>query len=178
MVQLYSPDGGNVSSHNCTWWIRLNLYTIRPTEVHDQNGKSVGLTVSAQLMAESAYTLQWAPLSTRIAPFHRRIWTPSNTIPWAHASPRPKRHLDRFSRVLHTWPQSVHILYNGSPVSNSKLPLSMWGSGLYVIHGSLGPPESSTETASRSRFCRFCRAHLCDRPIDHGTRYNRPHVRT
>jgi len=35
-------------------------------------------------------------------PFPWGIWTPSNTVQymvlWAHPSPQPKRHLDRFSR--------------------------------------------------------------------------------
>jgi len=34
----------------------------------------------------------------KIAPSHGGIWTPSNTVPWAHPSPQPKRHLDRLSR--------------------------------------------------------------------------------
>ena len=35
--------------------------------VHNPNGKSIGSAVFAQLTAESAYNLQWAPLSTKIA---------------------------------------------------------------------------------------------------------------
>jgi len=36
----------------------------------------------------------------KIAPSHGGMWPPSNTwlILWAHLSPQPKRHLDRFSR--------------------------------------------------------------------------------
>jgi len=50
------------------------------------------------LMAESAYTLQWAPLSTRIAPSHGdHLDLPCNTMLSAQTSPQPKRHLDRFS---------------------------------------------------------------------------------
>jgi len=36
--------------------------------VHNPNGKSIGSAVSAQLTAESQYTVQWAPLSPKIAP--------------------------------------------------------------------------------------------------------------
>jgi len=43
---------------------------------------------------------------------------------------------------LHRWPRCVPILYNGLPVSSSKLPLPMLASGPHVIQGSLGPPES------------------------------------
>ena len=52
------------------WRIRLNLCILRPTRVHNPNGKSIGSAVFARLTAESAYTLQRAPLSTRIAPFY------------------------------------------------------------------------------------------------------------
>jgi len=51
---------------------------------------------------------------------------------------------------LHRWPQSVPILYNRTPLSLSKLPLPMGRSGPHLIHGSLGPPESSTQMACRS----------------------------
>ena len=57
----------------------------------------------------------------------------------------------------HRSPQSVPILYNGSLFPSSKLPLPMEGSGPNLIHGSLGPPKSSTQTASR--FSCFCRTH-------------------
>jgi len=62
-----------------TWRIRLNVCILRPTRVHNQNGKWIGLAVFAQLTAESAYTLQWAPLSTRIAPSHGDLDLPCNT---------------------------------------------------------------------------------------------------
>jgi len=45
----------------------------------------------------SPYTLQWAPLSPKIAPSHQGIGIPPNTIPWANPRPQPKRHLDRSS---------------------------------------------------------------------------------
>jgi len=62
-----------------TWRIRLNLCILRPSRLHNRNGKWIGLTVFAQLTAESAYTLQWAPLSTRIAPSHGDLDLPCNT---------------------------------------------------------------------------------------------------
>jgi len=49
---------------------------------------------------------------------------------------------------LHKWPQSGPILYNGTPLSPSKLPLLMGNLEPHLIHGSLGPPESSTQMAS------------------------------
>jgi len=62
-------------------------------------------------------------------------------------------------------------IYNGLPVSPSKLPLPMLASGSHVIRGSLGPPESETQMAAWS-FQPFCRQtnRATDRPTDHATR--------
>jgi len=46
-----------------TWWIWLNLCFLWPTGVDNPNSKSIGSAISAQLTAESSYTLQWATLS-------------------------------------------------------------------------------------------------------------------
>jgi len=56
------------------------------------------------------------------------------------------------SAVLHIWPQSAPILYNGTPLPNSKcsFPWGIWSLDTHVIYGSLGPSDSSTDTASRS----------------------------
>jgi len=53
----------------------------------------------------------------------------------------------------------------------SKLPLPI---GDLDPHGSLGPPESSTQTASRS-VQPFCRVDYCDR-LDYLVGNNRPHL--
>jgi len=50
----------------------------------------------------------------------------------------------------HRWLHSVPILYNGTPVSPLNIAPSHGGSGPHLIHGSLGPPESSTQVASWS----------------------------
>jgi len=50
----------------------------------------------------------------------------------------------------------------------SKLRLRMGRSGPHLIHSSLGPPESSTQTASRS-VQPFFRAHYCNRQTDKPT---------
>jgi len=67
----------------------------------------------------------------------------------AHPNPNLKRHLDIGSAVLHSSQQSVPILYNGPPL---KLVPYFGGSRPHLIdlHGSFGPPESSTQTTSRS----------------------------
>jgi len=66
---------------------------------------------------------------------------------WAHVSPQPKRHLDRFSRVC-TGDRRVSLY--GLPVSPSKFFLHILASGPHVIHGSLGPHESGTQMATWS----------------------------
>jgi len=65
----------------------------------------------AQLTAESAYTLQWALLSIRIASSHGGSGHPMwHVMLSAHASPQPKRHLDRFSRLC-TDDRGVSLLF-------------------------------------------------------------------
>jgi len=49
-----------------TWRIRLNLCFLQPTRVHNPNSKSIDSVVSAQLTAESPYTLQWATLFPKL----------------------------------------------------------------------------------------------------------------
>jgi len=44
----------------------------------------------------------------------------------------------------------VSIYFTMGRPSHSKLPFPTWDVDLYLIHGSLSPPESSTQTASRS----------------------------
>jgi len=67
---------------------------------------------------------------------------------------------------LHRSRHSVPVLYNGPP--SLKIAPSHGGCRPHLIHGSLGPPESSIQAASRS-LSRFCRTHYCDRPTDRPT---------
>jgi len=64
--------------------------------------------------------------------------------------------------------QSVLILYNGPPYFPSKLPLSLEESKPHLTHGSTRPPESLTQTASRS-VQPFYMVHYCDRQTDRHT---------
>jgi len=71
-------------------------------------------------------------------------------IPTAHQSPQPKRHPYRFSRLC-TDDRRVSLYFTmGRPFSPKNLPLPMGGSGPHLIHGSPGPPKSSTQKAGRS----------------------------
>jgi len=75
------------------------------------------------------------------------------------------------SAVLHRWQQSVPILCNGTPLPPSKLPLPIGYLDPHLIHGSLGPPESWTQMASRSMqaFLQSSLVWQTDRPTDHAT---------
>ena len=66
--------------------------------------------------------------------------------PWAHPSPQTKRHLHRFSCFC-TDDHRVSLYFTIGrpfPPQNCQFP---WGSGRPSIHGSIGIPESSTQTA-------------------------------
>jgi len=158
-----------------TWQIRLKIRFLWPTRVHKPNGKSIGSAVSARFMAESPYTLQWATL-------------PQNwSFSWGDLDPhlicdsfgQSEPTIQMASRLVqlfsHRWWQRVPILYNGRPFS-PKLPLPMGDLDTHLTHGSLDPPDSSTQTASWS-VQPFLQGSLVwqtdqptDRPTDNTTR--------
>ena len=79
---------------------------------------------------------------------------------------------------LHSSRHSVPIFYNGPPLPPPNWPFS-WGSGPNLMHGSLGSPKSSTQTASclvelflqdRAHYCDKQTDRQTDRPTDHATR--------
>ena len=78
--------------------VQPSVYSESTTDT--ANG-SVQSFLHSLCMAESAYTLQWAPVSTRIAPSHGGSSGPpmQHMMLSAQTSPQPKRHLDRFSRL-------------------------------------------------------------------------------
>jgi len=54
-----------------TWRIRLNLCFLRPTRVHNSNGKSTGSSIFAQITVDCRYTLQsTAAFPLKITPSH------------------------------------------------------------------------------------------------------------
>jgi len=58
------------------------------------------------------------------------------------------------------------MIYNAFQLTrhSSKLPLHAWDD-LHLVHGSLGPPES-TPKRHLDRFSHFCMAHSRDRQLD------------
>ena len=68
-------------------------------------------------------------------------------------------------------PQICPYTLQGDTPLPLKLPLPMTGSGPHLIHGSMGLPESSTQTASRSVQPFFAGlTSATDRPTDNATR--------
>jgi len=123
--------GGHVGA---TWRIRLNLCFLRPTRVHGPNGKSIGSPVSAQLTAESPYTLQCATLSPKFALSHAGgSGPPSNS--WflgpvrAHSPNGISIGSAVFAQMTAECPMG--LLYNWTPLSPSKaqncpFPWGIW----------------------------------------------------
>ena len=69
--------------------------------------------------------------------------------------------------LLRTLQQWLTMLFN-EPGDPQKLPLPLGGLDPHLIHGSLGPPKSHTQTASRLVHL-FCRAHGFDQQTDRHT---------
>jgi len=124
------------------WQIQLNSCFLQPTQVHNPNSKSVGWAVSAQLTAESPYTLQWATVSPKISVSHGGIWTPSNTWflgpIWAKlAQMGPRNHVLGGVQIP---PWETEIL--GETVAHCKVEPIVMPFGLLA--------QPTTQTASRS----------------------------
>jgi len=82
---------------------------------------------------------------------------------------------------LHSSRQSAPILYNGPPLFDLETALPTGDLDPHLIHGSMRPPESTTQTTSRSVQPFFAGLMMVtDRPTDR-PRYsacnNRPHLR-
>ena len=151
MVQSYSAAGANVPSHEGTLApperIRLNLCFLRPTWIHNLNGKSIGsvFLYSSRQKVHVLYNGQHFPKN---CPF------PWISGPIKHNSLGPSEPITQMAsrsvhQFLHRWPQST-LSFTMTPLSPSKLPLPMWGSGPPHVTCGMWPPESSTQTASGS----------------------------
>jgi len=135
--------------------IRLNLCILQPTRVHNPNGKSTGSAVlhssrqKLPILYNGCPYPPELPRSIGLSGLHLTRDAFGQCEPTTQTAPRSVQ------PCLHRLPQRVPILYNGSSVSPSKLPLPIWGSG------SLGTP-SPERKRQLDRFSRFCRAQ-CNR---------------
>jgi len=120
------------------WRHRLNLCFLRPIRVHNLNGKSIGLAISTAPFPQNC-------------PFPPGIWTPSNTRflrpIWAH---KPNGIFIGSAVFAQTTAECPYSLQWDAPFSPQNCPFPWGHRAPNLIHGSLGPPESSTQMASRS----------------------------
>ena len=168
--------------HFCTDHGRVSSGRLAPPGKYDWTCASFGPLESTTQMANRSVQpflhilRQEVPILYNMRPCPPELplpltsWPPSNTIPWAHASLQSKRYLDRFSRFCAD--DRRVSLYSGLPVSSSKLPLPMGGSGPPCKSWFVGPTRVLNQTAAH-RFSRFLQASLMwqtDRATDHATR--------
>ena len=149
------PLSGHIGA---IWRIRLKLFFLRPTLIYNSNGKSIGSAVSAQLTAESPYTLQWATLSPKIAPSHGGIWTPDS---WFFGPVRAHNlnGISIGSAVFAQVTAECSYALQLAPLS-PKLPFPRGDLDPELIHGngSLAHPIPQAKWHF-DRFSRFCMAH-------------------
>jgi len=117
-----------------TWLIRLNLCLLRPTRVHNPNGKYWSVQPYLHSLRQKV------PILYNGRPFPKKLSLPigesemaSNTIPWAHPNPQPKHHLDRFSRFC-TDDHRVSLYFAWDAPFHLKIAAS---------HGGSGPPSNT-----------------------------------
>ena len=131
-VQSYSPGGANVPSSP-----QPKLQIDRFSRFCKAYGR------------KSLFFAIGAPFP-KIASFHAGIWTYIEfMIPWVSPSTQPKQNLDRFSHFC-TDDHRVPLYFAMGRAFLLKITPSHGGCGPHLIRGSLGPPESSTQTASQS----------------------------
>jgi len=131
----------------------------RDRQRSDSIGRSLHLSTYVVLRCGLIITSGQSNLTTdRIAAEHGRFNGISQVVPlctsrntcclWLIRIQFPNGISIFFSCLLHGSPQSV--IYAYFTMGRSKLPVPMGDSGPHVIHGSLCPPDFSTQTAFRS----------------------------
>ena len=106
--------------------------------------------------------------SLKFVASHGAIWTPSNRPIWfleptrAHNPNGISIGSAVFAQVTAECRRCRELEACPSPL---ELSLPLGDLNPHLIHGSLGPPDSASQTASRS-VQPFCTAYDCDRPTD------------
>ena len=118
-----------------------------PTQIHTLNGISTGSAVFAQLMVECPYTLQWdAPFPSKLPVRMEDIHPPANTC---FLRPTPLRIPNGISIGSAVFAQltaaSPYTLQWAAPFP-LKIAHVHGGRRPGLIHGCLGPPESTSST--------------------------------
>ena len=96
-----------------TWRIRWNLCFLKPTWVHNPNGKSNGSAIFTQLMAE--------------AHLRNLANTTELVLHWAHPSPQPKWEIDQLSRFCTAHGRkSLYFTIGARFPQNCPFPWAIW----------------------------------------------------
>jgi len=117
------------------------------TRLHTPNSFSIDSAVFPQLTADSPYTLQWAAHSPSKLPLPIRGYgSPSNTWFLGPIQVRNPNGISICSAVFAQLTAECPCTLQWAAPYPSKLPLLVGD----LDHGFLGPPKSSSQTASRS----------------------------
>ena len=134
-----------------TWRIWLNSCFLRPSRVHNRNNKSISSAVFAPLMAESPYTLQWVPLSPKIATSYGASGPPSDTWFLGPIRAHNPNGISISSAVFAQMTiECPYTLQWDAPFPLKIATYYRGGSGRPSNTWFPGPPKSSMQTASRS----------------------------
>ena len=110
--------------------IQLNFCFLWPTRVHNPNSKSICSAIFAQVSADRSH-------GTHVILYNWHPFLPKLPLPMGNLKPHlthdslgPSKPTNQTASrsiqlFLHEWSQSVPILYNGMPLSPSKLSLPM-----------------------------------------------------
>jgi len=115
---------------------------------------SFGTVYTADLLlfrCSSSLHFQQDRTTFKTAPSLGGIWTPTqHSVPRAYLSSQPKRHLDCFS-CFPTIDNILSIYFTiGRDMSPQNCPFLSGDQDPDLMHGSLGPSESTTQPASQS----------------------------
>jgi len=154
-------------------WTPSNSWFLKPDRTDNPNGITIGSAVFAQVTTECPYTLQWAPLSPKIAHSHGESGPHLTRNSFGPSEPTNQMASLSVQPFLHRWLQSVPILYSGTLLSPLKIAPShgwIWTPIYCVVPWTHPSPQPKWHL---NQFSRFSRAHLCDRetdrPTDHAT---------
>ena len=121
----------------------IELGFLRPTRVHNPNGKSIGSAVyacTAHGRVSSGVSAPPCEYDRNCAHWRHLAITIELVLLLAHPSPQPKRQINRFSCFC-----AAHG--NAWATHSPKIALSHGGSGPHLIHDSLGYSEIIMQTA-------------------------------
>jgi len=134
---------GGMGTPSFSWFLEAD-------PAHNPNCIMIASAIFAQVTVEGPYTLQWAPVSPKIAPSHGGSGPPCKT---RFVGPIRAHRPNGISTGSAVFPQTtVECPYTlqWDAILPPNFPLPMGGSEPHLIHGRLGPPKSSTQMASWS----------------------------